>query len=461
MNRRLHKPRRGVALVMVLWLMTVIGGVALNLSFTSRLNLRGTRSTVDATRALFLARAGVEQVIAELKQTRDVSQGLAELRETSDRLYSDVELGQGSYTLLVDPAHDLPQAEPEFGICDEAARLNVNTATAEQLQNLPGMDPAIAAAVAGLGGESEPVRDLRDLLLAEGMDEVLLFGEDTNWNGILDPWEDDGDAGWPPDNQDGYLARGLAAHLTCVSAARNVTVDGKERVNLNEADASELSSRLSGISEDQTESIVEHRKNNQFSTIADLLEVDLVRRSQGGGRQDRGNQSNDRRQNQRNQGGRNRRNRGGNQRTQNRNDNDTSAQAGGKAFSVEQFKSIADRVTTTDEGVLQGRVNLNTAPAVVLRCLPDVDEAVADAIVDRRAEADFQSVAELLDIAGIEEATFKKLCPLVTVRSDVFSVRSFGVPGPIEAQPESFCCVRAVIDRTEDTVRITSWRELD
>jgi hypothetical protein len=43
----------------------------------------------------------------------------------------------------------------------------------------------------------------------------------------------------------------------------------------------------------------------------------------------------------------------------------------------------------------------------------------------------------------------------------VFSVRSFGALGAIEEQPETFCCVRAVIDRTEDTVKITSWQELD
>ena len=78
-----------------------------------------------------------------------------------------------------------------------------------------------------------------------------------------------------------------------------------------------------------------------------------------------------------------------------------------------------------------------------------------------RLEGEFQSVAELLDVPGMSVDKFKKICNLVSVSSDVFRVRSFGVLGRHgEASVGIYCCVSAVIDRTGDEVKLRSWREL-
>jgi type II secretory pathway component PulK len=105
-------------------------------------------------------------------------------------------------------------------------------------------------------------------------------------------------------------------------------------------------------------------------------------------------------------------------------------------------------------------VNLNTAPAEVLACLPGMDQALAQAVVSRRGQGPFESVADLLDLEGMSVDAFKGLCERVAVRSDVFSVRSFGVVGGIDGPVGTHCCVRAVIDRTGERIRLTSWREL-
>ncbi len=105
----------------------------------------------------------------------------------------------------------------------------------------------------------------------------MLFGNDRNRNGLLDPQEDRGD---------GRLDEGLAALLTCDSAVRNRTADGSERVNINKAEASELQRKLSGISQQQAQSIVEQRKKQQFGSIAELLDVKLVEKQQNKSGQD-------------------------------------------------------------------------------------------------------------------------------------------------------------------------------
>jgi hypothetical protein len=56
---------------------------------------------------------------------------------------------------------------------------------------------------------------------------------------------------------------------------------------------------------------------------------------------------------------------------------------------------------------------------------------------------------------------FKQICNLISVRSDVFNVRSFGVLGRPEGESHGiYCCVWAVIDRSGDKVALLSWREL-
>ena len=103
--------------------------------------------------------------------------------------------------------------------------------------------------------------------------------------------------------------------------------------------------------------------------------------------------------------------------------------AGQKAFDKKAFREIAEYVTTTDGEVIKGMVNLNTAPREVLACLPGLTDSVADEIVGSRADREegFRTVADLLDVEGMSLEEFKQVCPHVSVRSDVFRARSFGV----------------------------------
>jgi len=462
-----------MALVFVLWVMTILCAVALELGFSSHLRLQVTASTGGAAKTFFLARAGVEQAVADLIESRDRVQSQADLREDDTRTYQNVELGEGSYTLCAGMDED---GEPVYGIADESAKINVSTAEASVLERVPGMDADLAAEIAALRKQGG-LNDLNDLLLSERIDLLTLYGEDQNGNGLLDPNEDDGDQSWPPDNADGVLDGGLAVYLTTWSAARNVASDGSERINLNSASADEIAKSVTGITEQEAESIVAHREKNKFASIADLLDVELVekvaekpkeqsdkqaktpRKPEGeaseqaktpekpeGSSESGGQPSEQPKKPEKAEGG-------------DKKPQTTVRGTGQKAFDMNKFRQIADEVTTQDEEVLKGVVNVNTAAVEVLACLPGLDDALARRITTwrRTHTAGFETATDLLDVEGVSMDVFKQLYQLVSARSDVFSVRSFGV---LETG-DMYCCVGAVIDRTGDTAKIQHWRELE
>ncbi|MEW4487720.1 hypothetical protein AB1L42_06535 [Thalassoglobus sp. JC818] len=154
-----------------------------------------------------------------------------------------------------------------FGLVDECAKLNVNVLAKfdpesgfgrDLLLGLPNMTEDVADAILDwideddepreFGAESDsytlviprngPINSLEELLLVVGVDPFLMYGEDGNRNGVLDPNEDDADQSLPYDNADGVLDLGWSAHLTVSSKEGNFrhAYDrfGEERLNVNE-----------------------------------------------------------------------------------------------------------------------------------------------------------------------------------------------------------------------------------
>ncbi len=448
--------------MLVLWTMTILCAVALEMSFSSHLRAQVTANISTATKTHFLARAGVERAIAELVATRDEVQSLADLYGSDTETYENVELGEGSYTLL---AGLDALGEPEFGIVDEAAKVNVNTADASMLAKIPGINTDLASAIVARGRRND-LPDLNALLLVREIDLLVLYGEDQNGNGLLDPNEDDGDESWPPDNADGQLELGLAGYLTVWSGCRNVSADGGERVNLNEASAKELARTVSGLSSQEAESIVAHRKK-KFEKITDLLDVELVAESSKESKEEEKKKETSGTSGKTSQEGQRRQTSSETTKSQATRSSDrkqrtsttTETSTGKKAFDTEKFRKIADYMTITDDEVLQGRLNINTAPYEVLACLPGIDVALAQQIVSWREGRNdaLETVAHLLDAPGVSIDILKQVYPYVSVRSDVFSVCSFGVMEGGGA----YACVLAVIDRTDDEVKLRYWREVE
>ena len=481
----------GMALVFVLWIVVLLSAVAFEMTFKGHLRAQLTATTGETTKAFFLARAGVEKALGDLAAMDSTLQAQFEMREDGEFLYRNIELGEGSYTLYAGEDGD---GTLMYGMADEAAKLNINNVEAAVLEKLPGMDGETAAAIVALR-EDYPFHDIEDLLVIEGVSRVTLYGEDQNRNGILDPNEDDGGQSWPQDDSDGMLDGGLAEYLTTWSVSRELTAEGEDRIDISSASAEAISSAIDDISPQQAQSIVAHREKNEFSSVLDLYDVELVEQTQQGGQgsggpqpqgqarqaggpnRAQGGRVEGRAGNGRPQDGRNQQrqaqngNNGQNPQGPNAGTQTTTRGTGRKAFEEDAVRKIADLVTIQSEAATEGLVNINTASAQVMACLPGMDDAIAQAVVAERRgrEGGFTTVMDLLSIDGISTGVLKSLYEHVTVRSDVFKVNSLGVLGagstrearlrPAGAPHRPHVGVSAIVDRTGSKARIMYWHE--
>jgi len=238
-----------------------------------------------------------------------------------------------------------------------------------------------------------------------GVTRDLLFGNDKHQNGLL-PAAGDGE----DDSLSGDLNvdtdAGWAELLTVASTEKNVDAGGQDRVNVQSADENALAG-VKGISTAMARAIVSYRGQNQFQSIADLLDV-TAPQNQG---QNAGGNQNARGRNQNN----------------NQNSTGSSGSGGAKVINQDDFIEMADGVTTVDSGDLNGLININTAGLEVLMCLPGVDRNLAHAIIMfRQSSGYFPNTAELLKVGGMTTDIFKRVAPLVTARSETFRILSEG-----------------------------------
>ena len=184
--RRL-RGRSGSALLGVVWLSLALTAIAFTLSRTVRGELDRAAIHVDAARAYFLAKGGIER--ARLRMTRI---------QTGAR--SDPNLGfrLGQNWMRF----DFPEGDVVVEIIGEGGKLNVNQASGEALARVltsSGLDPAYSAATAvrivtarkptpeqlldpagaaesSLSRRPASFRELEELLVLPGITSEVLFG---------------------------------------------------------------------------------------------------------------------------------------------------------------------------------------------------------------------------------------------------------------------------------------------
>ena len=182
-------------------------------------------------------------------------------------------------------------AGSRFGLVDESSKINLNTlvfsdalqegSAREILMQLPEMTEEIADSILDWvdsddearenGVESEfyeglspayaakngPMDSLDELLLIPGVTPQLLFGLDTNRNGILDP-EETRSNDISINDQDLHL--GWSAFLTLYSKESNLTDEGLPRINVNADDLEQLYDDLkSAFSDDWANMVILYR----------------------------------------------------------------------------------------------------------------------------------------------------------------------------------------------------------
>jgi len=279
--------RRAVILPVVLMVLMLLGLLCAMFAFRVNADLCSTQAISFRLQTRLAAEAGVDRVKLLLRGDAkfDVDQWYHNPEELHRivvwvRDFDNTELGTNQeydgpamayrFSIVADDPTD-DEERIRIGISDEAAKLNLNTATERQLRVL------VRAAIGEENEESEeftpqdivdaildwrdpdrkprgeagdtegdyyrrlpqpykvkngPFDTVEELLLVKGVTGQILYGEDFDRNGLLTPNEDDGEQTFPPDNEDNILNLGLYPYLTVLSKENNVSNANRQRVHL-------------------------------------------------------------------------------------------------------------------------------------------------------------------------------------------------------------------------------------
>ena len=251
--------RRGSVLIIVLWV--AFGLIALALYFANSMSLElrasdNRAAAIEADQAILGAARYVSNVIATVREP-------ATLPDINNYRSEQVPVGDATFWLIGrnDRSTTANTAADQvyFGLVDESSKLDLNAPwlTVDLLLNLPGMTTELAAAIldwrdtdsevnAAGGAEDEtyqrktpayrckngPFESVEELRLLNGALLDLVYGEDANLNGALDPNENDADGSVPMDNRDGRLDSGMFNYFTVFSRQPTVDQYGSNRVNV-------------------------------------------------------------------------------------------------------------------------------------------------------------------------------------------------------------------------------------
>ncbi len=410
----------GMVLIVALWILLALAGTVLVFGRSMRVELLVSANGLASLKAEWIARGALQLVVSQVDSMDDDS-----ILPGGDLTWEAVPLGEGYFWVISRGNEE--GSGPVFGIADESAGINLNSATPEMIYMLPGMTDELAASIIDWRSSSEestpggakseyylllsppyqcksgPLETVEEVLLIKGASMDILFGEDGNRNGILDPNENDGSETAPPDNMDGILDRGIYDFVTVYSNHANVSGQNEDMVNVNGSDQAGLRELMGGIVDSARLSTIMNlaRRGRPFQSVLDFY-----------------------------------------------------ARTG---LSMDEFERIAPNLTVGSRGRTLGLVNVNTAPREVLLCLPGLDEADVDTLMDYRASMDLTGRTNISWVAGaLPLDKLSEAGGWMTARSYQFSADIVAVSGDGKA----FRRYRAVIDGRSSPPLVISFQDI-
>jgi type II secretory pathway component PulK len=511
--RCVHSQREAYVLVAVLIVIVVLTLAAYRYSDMMMSEFRASDRILKNVEARTIADSGIQYTMALLADKSALTSTLGDNPYDNegvfkDHKFSDDTRGRFSIVSIDFSAESSDGNLPyKYGVSDESGRINVNALVRldpspggiayRTLMKLPNMTDAIAYAIIDWidaddnlspsgAEESEyqtrvpayrcknaPLDSIEELLLVRGVTPYLLFGDDLNRNGRIDPDEqrsgDEPNYGWAP-------------YLTVYSRELNVDNAGNPRINLNGRDVKKLYSDLKAAVGDQLAAyLVAYRiydqpgsstKTDQNTTsvtrlasIGDL--VKKVEQDMNGNQAPRakrtvssilvliGSRVVVNTQEQVDQNGKQQTIQVSTQYTFPVTD---------AASAKELLPIVLDKTTTTADAELPGRINVNTAPKKVLMTLPGLEQEDIENIMnkqpgtdpDRAADPIYQTPAWLYTECNVAPTKLQALERYITARTQVYRIQSIGYfeqSGPVVR-------VEAVIDVNQGKPRIIYYRDL-
>jgi DNA uptake protein ComE-like DNA-binding protein len=387
--------RRGGVLVITLavlaGLVAIVAATAagLNLSFRSKIN------RLDQQRAELVAYSGLQYALSAFqRQDANAVTALDEWAELGSYGDDNYRVGRGTFRVM---------------ILDASSRVNLNSASQEQLELLPMTPEQIESLLDWRETEFQPrpqgAKDQYYNTLSnpynarlgrlETLDELLLIRGFTP--GSLYEIQDASVVGTATFTQGASDQQPVLADLVTVeSFSQNVSPTGEPKLNVNTATAAAMMAR--GLTFIAANAIVQRR--NQAGTFTTMGQVV------------------------------------------------TTPGVGQDAVGV-----IMDNLTVGVETRVEGRININTASEAVLNTVPNLPPDVASAIVARQT-AGFSGIGELMTIPGFTQQLMAETADLWTTSSETFIVRVVGLAGRAEVALE------AVIRLEEGAARLIKIRKM-
>ncbi|QDV20734.1 General secretion pathway protein K [Gimesia panareensis] len=531
--------RAGSTLLVVLVVVVMLSLGAYTFSELMIVEMEATNSYGRSLQSRELALSGIELAAAYVGDRSEID-GWNSYHNPSqfqnvNLVPGEVPRVSGYFSVVAPVVSDAQSKTIRFGLSNESGKLNLNILATEEedeleleletedvtltavdrLMYIPNMTEEIASAILdwidedddprAYGAESDyystlespyyaknaPLESLDELLLVRDVTPELLYGEDTNRNGILDPNENDGDVTLPLDNADGVLDAGWSAYLTVHSREINIRPDGSEKINVNQTMLTELYDELeTEFGPDEARFIVAYRLSGPVQT-ADDLDSGPTLTTLGGntsGQQALNELANGLAKAMFSEEGV----------TVTRGGMDLSA---GAAYSINSIYDLIgseveteidgtkttlsspwpadassmttnlpilhDLLTTTKNQYIEGRIQISEARLETLLGIPEMDETLAHAIVNAQmtvtngaASTEISQARQTTGWLVIEGLTtieqMRKLAPYICSGGDVFRVQSLGYFG----QSGQMTRMEAIIDGTFIPPRITYVRDL-
>jgi type II secretory pathway component PulK len=412
---------RGSILIVTIWVVLVLTGLALVFSRAMRVEAIATANSISSLKAEEIARGAMSFIKARLNETDTT------LKLEGETPYKAISVGDGYFWLLRPNLGD--DETWYYGIRDESGKVNLNTASYEMLMKLPNMTSELAASIIDWrdtdsnltegGAENEyyllldnpyycknsELESVEEVLLVKGASQKILFGEDANRNGVLDANENDGDKSDPPDDMDGTLDRGFYNYVTVYSLEPNTDSSGKQRIDITSNQGSQQLQALLQKANSSLDAFLLRQFTRSFR-FSNTLDFYVKAQSYLG-------------------------------------------------LTASQFKQIEEGISSSSNSTIPGLINVNTAPKEVLMCIPGIEEADAEALI-RKRQSDGTETSSITWVYDALPAKAAAIGSYITIHSYQYSADIISASG----DGRSFCRYRMVADTRDSKFKVHYWKSL-
>ena len=259
----LRKNQNGMALLLVLVIITLLTSLLMELSYSTLVDQRLTETFRDSTKAYYLAKGGIAAGRMLLKADKNDYDSTDELWHTGIINYP---VGQGAVSVAITDLdgklaiNELVNGNnPQTVVVDRFYRLFSSL----EIEHLADPAELVAALIDWLDSGSQNYQ----LIQTDGLDIPVSGAEDDYYQGLANGYSC---KNGPLESMDELLlVKGFSQEVVNI-VAPYLTVNGSNKININTASDKVLLSLSSQLDEQAIEAILEHRQDGPIEKITEL-----------------------------------------------------------------------------------------------------------------------------------------------------------------------------------------------